>query len=110
MQNPFDDFDDFDENGAFPLNECCICLEKPVVAIVAIQSEQYPFCGQHDHRSTFLNRGQEYRWPALRIPGTYAVSGDAQAYALTALQGSDERVLELLEALEEHIQTLPKSA
>jgi hypothetical protein len=102
--------DEFDLDAHIPLNECCVCLSEDVKQIVAIETERFPFSGAHDHRSTFLKRGQEYRWPALRIPGTYAVSGDAQAYVLTAIQGNDERVMALLDALDEHIQTLPRSA
>lgn len=110
QENPFDDYpfpdlDNFDPNAPVPLHECCICLAQPVKAIVRIENESFPFCAGCDYRAMLLQRGQTANWPALRIEGgtsTYAVSGGAQAYVLTALQGTDDRVVELLSALDEY--------
>lgn len=88
-----------------PLDECCICGEQPVTALIRIDQEPFPFCGKCDHRSAFLQRGQALKWPDLRIEGVtgdYAMDGSPQAYALTVLQGTDERVCELLDALDEY--------
>lgn len=112
MQNPFDDFpmpdlDTFDPEGPVPLHECCICLGQPVNAIIAIEAVQFPFCKNCEHRSTLLQRGQRLCWPAVRIAGVtgkYSLDNSAQAYVLTAIQGTDERVIELLDALDEYEQ------
>lgn len=101
------DIDDFDPDASVPLDECCICLGQPVTVVVSIESEQFPFCAGCDYRAALLQRGQAASWPALRIEGitgTYALDGDAQAYVLSALQGTDDRVVELLDALDEYEQ------
>lgn len=117
MQNPFDDFpaidDGFDPDGPVPLHECCVCLGQPVKAILSIETERFPFCEECEHRSTLLQRGQRLHWPAVRIDGRtgkYSLENSAQAYVFTAIQGTDERVVELLDALDEYEQSQPKIA
>jgi len=118
MQNPFDDYpmpalDDFDPNAPVPLHECCICLGQPVVAIIHIETEHYPFCKDCEHRSTLLQHGQRHHWPAVRIDGRtgkYSLDNTAQAYVLTVIQGTDERVIELIDALGEWESAQQKSA
>lgn len=108
----YNDVDDFDGDGAVPLEECCICLADSVM-LVSVQTEVYPFCEGCSHRSTFLLRGRALGWPALRIEGitgTYAIDHDVQAWVFNALQATDERIVELTDALDEHEQTQPRDA
>jgi len=80
-----------------PKDVCCICGEQPVKCL---DEFGYPFCAGCDHRYHLLQIGRQYSWPALRYDG-YALDGDMQAYLLTVICGTDERVFALLEALGE---------
>lgn len=105
--------DDFDPEAPIPLDRCCACLRKPVKTLVDIQTEHYPFCAGCEHRASLLSRGKKHGWPALRIDGVtgkYALGNDAQAYVLTATSGTGERVVELIDALDEYEQQQPPSA
>ena len=86
---------------------CQLCSRKRLVVRVTIDRQPYAFCHQHEHRGLFLQRGQANGWPALRIEGVtgiYAIDSDVGAYFLTAICGTDERVVELLDALDEYEQ------
>lgn len=101
MNNPFD----FLEIEDLPEDECCMCAEPEVAANVRIGTQTYAFCTPHEHRCQFLQRGQSRDWPALRtegVTGTYALDSDWEAWFLTAMCGTDERVVELLDALDEY--------
>lgn len=114
QENPFDDYPGgFTPPIKLALDECCICGAQPVAQTVHIQTEYYPFCAGCEHRATFLQRGQQHNWPALRVEGltgTYALTGDVQTWAITALVGTDERVVELLDALDEYEKAQPQNA
>lgn len=102
MSNPFD----FLDTGA--KQRCCLCSKKRLVVRVTIDRQTYGFCPVHEHRGTLLERGQVRNWPSLRIEGvtgTYAMDSDCEAWLLTAISGTDERVVELLDALDEHEET-----
>lgn len=107
--NPFD----FLEVEDLPDNRCCLCSKKRLVVRVAIDRQVYAFCHLHEHRGQFLQRGKAARWPALRIEGvtgTYALDSDPGAYCLTAICGTDERVVELMDALDELEKPLEETA
>lgn len=75
-------------------DECCICCEP----MKYMDPFGYPFCGQCDHRYELLRLGRALNWPALRNNG-YAIDNDMQAYLLSMICGTDERVFALIEAL-----------
>lgn len=103
MSDPFDFLDA--ESAAD--GRCQMCSKKRLVVRVTIDRQTYAFCHQHEHRGLFLQRGQANGWPALRIEGvtgTYAIDSDIGAYFLTAICGTDERVVELLDALDDEEQ------
>lgn len=87
-----------------PLDECCKCAEPDVVITAYIKPHSYPFCPECEPRGQLLQEGRGQGWPALRIEGrtgTYALDSDWEAYFLTAICGTNERVVELLDALDE---------
>lgn len=99
LADPFD----FLEVEDVPSDECCKCAEPEVAVSVQIGDQVYAFCSAHDCRGLFLQRGKSACWPALRIQGTtgtYAIDSDVGAWMLTALCGTDERIVELLDALD----------
>jgi len=72
---------------------------------VQLKTTTYLFCSAHELRGMFLQRGLAHNWPALRIEGVtgrYAIDHDWEAWMLTAICGTDERVVELLDALDEY--------
>lgn len=84
-------------------NRCALCSKKRLVVRVTLSGQVYGFCAAHEHRGMLMQRGQQRHWPALRIvgmTGTYALDSDWEAYLLTALCGTDDRVIELLDALD----------
>lgn len=96
------DNEDYPDMTDIAEDECSVCGSYEVVVT---DDFGYPFCAQHDHRGFLLIRGRKNGWPALRIvdtTGTYAIDSDWQAYILSAFFGTDERVLALLEALNEY--------
>lgn len=101
--------EDYPCPSIMPLDECCICLEQPVMVLVRIEQESFPFCGKCELRSTFLQRGQLRGWPALRIEGItgkYAIDDTPQGWVFTSLFGTNERIIELLDALDEHEESI----
>lgn len=100
MVDPFD----LPVTEGVPLDECCKCAEPDVAISVYIKPHTYPFCHECEPRGQLLQTGKEQNWPYLRIEGitgTYALDSDWEAYFLTAICGTNERVIELLDALDE---------
>lgn len=95
-------FDVPETEPPFP-DECCKCGCEEIALNVYLKPHTYPFCHGCENRGSLLSRGKERGWPALRIEGvtgTYALDSDWEAYFLTAICGTDERVVELLDALD----------
>ena len=87
-----------------PTQECCKCTQDDIAIRVALPPQTYAFCRDCEYRGALLRRGKAAGWPALRIQGitgTYALDSDWEAWFLTAICGTDERVVELLDALDE---------
>lgn len=98
------DIFDVPEAEGVPLDECCKCAAPEVAITVYLKPHAYPFCHECEPRGHLLQLGKERGWPALRIEGvtgTYALDSDWQAWFLTAICGTNERVIELLDALDE---------
>jgi hypothetical protein len=79
-------------------DECCICGGS----VSAIDPFGYPFCAEDIDRAEFLSLGRQHHWPALDTPQHYSIDHSLQAWLLTALAGTQERVIALLDALDEY--------
>lgn len=99
------------DTSLIPQNKCCICGHSRGLAVR--DPLGYPFCGAHNHRAYLLSWGRSHHWPAIRTSreiNNYALDQDMQAWLLTALFGTDERVFALIEASEEYDERLEKLA
>lgn len=102
--------DEYPNTSQIPEDECCICGSYD---IACADPFGYPFCGEHDHRAELLKRGRKHNWPALRVVGktcTYAIDNDVESYLLTVLCGTDDRVFELIEAIDEYEENQAKAS
>lgn len=91
-------------------DECCVCGSYKVSVVAPFG---YPFCGGHSHRAMLIQGGYDYHWPALHIEGitgTYALEGDQEAWLFNAFCATDERIVELLDALEEYKERFPQAS
>lgn len=98
--------DEYPDTRDIPEDECCICGSYDVKILDPFG---YPFCEQHEHRAWFIARGRQNDWPALRIvgkTGTYAIPDGVEDWLIDAFAATDERIVELLDALDEYEERL----
>lgn len=97
-----DEDDGYPDTSKIPEDECCMCGSYE---ITVTDPFGYPFCEHHEQQADFLAKGRANNWPALQIngiTGKYAIDNDLEAWLFNAFFATDERIVELLDALDEY--------
>jgi len=85
---------DLDEAGLDP-EECCFCDNDTTF------TDRYglPWCDDHKHRGTLLNKGVQHQWPDLQC-SPFAIGADEDCWYMAATSGMDDLIWFALAAIE----------